>query len=128
MRHLGFKLSLADLDVWMREAVTAEGAEFWEYILLYTDDVLVISDTREKTLRDGIGKYFQLKEESIGEPKIYLGGHMRKVILKNGQDAWDFGSSQYCQASVDNFETFLAESGAKLPSQADTPIQTSYRP
>ena len=63
----------------MREAVTAEGAEYWEYILLYTDDVLVISDTGEKTLRDGIGKYFQLKEESIGEPKIYLGRHMRKV-------------------------------------------------
>ena len=62
MRHLGFKSSLADPDVWMREAVTAEGAEYLEYILLYTDDVLVISDTGEETLRDGIGKYLQLKE------------------------------------------------------------------
>ena len=81
MRHLGFKSSLADPDVWMWEAVTAESTEYWEYILLYNDDVLVISDTGEKNLRDGIGKYFQLKEESIGEPKIYLGGHMRKVTL-----------------------------------------------
>ena len=108
MRHFGFKSSLADPNVWMREAVTAEGAKYWEYILLYTDDVLVISDTGEKTLRDGIGKYFQLKEESIGEPKIYLGGHMRKVTLENSQDAWAFGSSQYCQAAVDNVEMFLA--------------------
>ena len=69
MRHLGFKLSLADPDVWMREAVTAEGAEYWEYILRCTDDVLFISDTGKKILRDGIGKYFQLKVESIGEPK-----------------------------------------------------------
>ena len=61
MRNLGFKLSLADPDVWMREAVTAEGAEYWEYILLYTDNVLVNTDTGEKTLRDGIGKYYQLK-------------------------------------------------------------------
>ena len=116
MRHLGFKSSLADPAVWMQEAVTAEGAEYWEYILLYTDDVLVISDTGEKTLRYGIGKYFQLKEESIGEPKIYLGGHMWKVTLENSQDAWAFGSSQYRQAAVANVETFLAESGAKLPS------------
>ena len=57
-----------------------------------------------------------MKEESIGEPKIYLGGHMQKVALENGQDAWAFGSSQCCQAAVANIETFLAESGAKLPS------------
>ena len=93
-----------------------EGAEYWEYILLYTDNVLVISYTREKTLQDGIGKYFQLKEEPIGEPKIYLGGHMRKVTLENGQAAWAFGYSQYCQSAVDNVQTFLEESGAKLPS------------
>ena len=94
--------------------------------MLYTVDVLVISDTWEKILQNGIGKYFQLKEESIGEPKIYLGGHMRKVALENGQAAWDFGSFQYCQAAVANVETFLAESGAKLHSRAETPIQTSY--
>ena len=57
MRHLGFKSSLADPDVWMQEAATAKGSEYWEYILIYTDNVLVISDTGEKTLRDGIGKY-----------------------------------------------------------------------
>ena len=78
-------------------------------------------------MRDGIGKYFQLKEESIDDPNIYLGGHMWNVTLKNGQDAWAFGSSQYCQSSVANIETFLAESVAKLPSRAETPIQTSYR-
>ena len=53
---------------------------------------------------------------------------MRKVNLENGQDAWAFGSSQYCQAAVANAERFLAESGAKLPSQTETPIQTSYSP
>ena len=91
MRHLGLKSSLADPDVLMREAVTAEGNEYWEHILLYTDGVLVITYTGEKTLRDGIGKYFQLNEESFSEPKIYLGGHS---YLGNCQDAWAFGSSQ----------------------------------
>ena len=49
---------------------------------------------------------------------------MRKVTLENSQDAWAFGSSQYCQAAVANVEKFLSESGAKLPSLAETPIQT----
>ena len=53
---------------------------------------------------------------------------MRKVTLENDQDAWAFGSSQYRQAAVANVETFLVESGAKLSSRAETPIQTSYLP
>ena len=68
MWHLGFISSLTDPDVWIQEAVTEEVAEYWEYILVYTDNVLVITDTGEKTLRDGIGKYFQLNEESFSEP------------------------------------------------------------
>ena len=36
MQHFGFKSSLADPDLWMREAVTAEGAAYWEYILQAT--------------------------------------------------------------------------------------------
>ena len=50
--------------------------KYYKYVLLYTNDVLVISNNREKILHEGIGKYFELKENSIGPPKIYLGGHM----------------------------------------------------
>ena len=31
-----------------------------------------------------LGKYFELKQESIKPPDIYLGGHMRQVTLDNG--------------------------------------------
>jgi hypothetical protein len=79
MRHLDFTSCLADPDVWMRPAQKADGSEYWEYVLIYTDDVLVISTQGEKSLREGIGKYFELKEESIGPPKLYLGGSMQEV-------------------------------------------------
>ena len=55
-----------------------------EYILLYTDDALCISAHAEETLRNDLGKYFQLKEKSIGPPTIYLGGHCRLVELETG--------------------------------------------
>ena len=40
MEHLRFASCKADPDVWMREAVTPDGSEYWEYVLLYVDDAL----------------------------------------------------------------------------------------
>jgi len=84
MRHINFVSCLADPDVWMRQAKKSDGSEYYEYVLLYTDDALVISENGERVLREEIGKYFELKQESIGPPKIYLGGHMRNFQLSNG--------------------------------------------
>ena len=51
------------------------GSKYWEYLLLYVDDALCVSHKAERTLQNDFGKYFELKQESIGPPKIYLGGH-----------------------------------------------------
>jgi hypothetical protein len=69
MRHLNFESCLADPDVWMRPALKPDGSEYYEYILIYTEDVLVVSTDGERILRAGIGKYFELKEESIAPPR-----------------------------------------------------------
>ena len=71
--YLHFISCLADPDVWMRKAIDIQGKEYYEYILLYTDDAFVISHKTEKILMDELGKSFGLKEASIGPPKIYLG-------------------------------------------------------
>ena len=134
MRHLDFTSCPADPDVWMRPAMKADGSEYWEYILLYTDDALCISEHPERILRKELGRYFELKEESIGPPKIYLGGHVRKVELETGVNCWAFGSSQYVQAAVKNVENYLADchrtgdTRFSMPARANTPMRTSYRP
>lgn len=129
MRHLGFSSCPADPDVWLRPAEKSNGNEYYEYILLYTDDALVISENAENVLRKELGQYFELKEESIGPPKIYLGGHCRKVQLENGVTAWAFGSSQYVRAAVKNVKDYLnKQSMYNLPTNAKTPMRTSYRP
>jgi hypothetical protein len=64
MCHLKFESCLADPDVWMRPALKPDGSEYYyEYVLIYTDDVLVVSTIGEHILREGIGRYFDLKEE-----------------------------------------------------------------
>ena len=128
MAYLKFSPCKADPDVWMRPARTSAGSDYWEYVLLYVDDALVVSEHGEKLLRSEIGKYFELKEASIGPPKLYLGGRMRKVELENGASAWAFSSSQYVQAAVQNVEVYLATKQGKLPSRANTPISSNYRP
>ena len=129
MRHLDFTSCLADPDVWMRPAKKADGSTYYEYILLYVDDCLVVSENAKSVLTDNLGRYFDLKKDSIGPPKIYLGGHVRKVDLDNGAKAWAFSSSQYVQAAVKNVESYVEEhDNWKMPRKAETPMVTSYRP
>ena len=93
MKHIGFELSKANPDVWICESVRKDGVtKYYKYVLLYTDDCLVISDHPESILRKDIGKYFELKEESIVAPSQYLGGKLRDIDLETGQKCWAFGS------------------------------------
>ena len=127
MRHLGYDSCLADPDVWMRKGKKDNGQTYWEYMLLYVDDALCISSNGDAPIRE-LGKYFKIKEESIGPPKIYLGGKMTEVILPNGVKAHAFSSSQYVQEAVRNVESFLASRNMKLRKKATAPITTDYRP
>jgi hypothetical protein len=74
MHHGGFNSCPADPNVWIRSSIKSDGTEVYEYLLLYTDDALSIGVEAESTLRKEIGNYFELKEKSIGPPKLYLGG------------------------------------------------------
>ncbi|MGH7954509.1 MAG: reverse transcriptase domain-containing protein, partial [Gloeomargaritales cyanobacterium] len=43
LRDLGFKSSFGDPDVWLRPATKEDGTEYYEYILVYADDLLIVS-------------------------------------------------------------------------------------
>ena len=53
---------------------------------------------------------------------------MRQVTLDSGANVWSLRSSQYAQEAVANVEKHLMSKGLKLPSRADTPLRTAYRP
>jgi hypothetical protein len=58
MGHLGFTSLHADPDVWFRPSKQATGEDYYKYILLYVDDVLVISEHADKVLCNKIGQHF----------------------------------------------------------------------
>ena len=100
MTSMNFKPCPADPDVWIRPGTKADGSAYWQYVLLYTDDILAIMEEPEKYIREELGK-------SIGPPTQYLGNKVSLVDLENGVQAWSFSSSQYVQNAVQMLKTIL---------------------
>ena len=57
MEHLGYTSCLANPDLWIREAINTSGNPYDEYMLLYVDDTLYISEFPKEALLE-INKYF----------------------------------------------------------------------
>ena len=128
MSSLGFVPRLADPDVWMREGQKADGTSYWEYVLFYIDNSLVISNNARHVLENKIGKYFTMKQGYFVPPHVYLGENIQNITLENGAKACGFSLSQYVQAAVNNVEEYNTINERKLPSKAITPVQASYQP
>ena len=103
-------------------------ASYQQYALLYINDVLAISENVYNTIREVIGLYFELKDQSVGTPKVYLGGSVHKVDIIIGAIDCQFSSSQYAQAMVKNVDKYLEDICLKLPKIVGTHIRTAYRP
>jgi hypothetical protein len=101
MARLGYKSCLAGPDVWMLARTRADGTTFWEYVLIYVDDILCISDN-PKELLEQFDKYFPMKPNSIGGPDIYLHAKLSGVRLPNQVKAWAMSPSKYIQETCKN--------------------------
>ena len=82
MELLNFTSCLADPDMWMRPVIKSNGNTYYEYILLYVDDALVVSENAESILRNELRRYFHLKEELIGLQPYTLVAEFAKYNLK----------------------------------------------
>jgi hypothetical protein len=51
LHHMGLQSSLADPDVWLRPRCKPNGFEYYEYVLVYVDDLLVLSHDGEKIMK-----------------------------------------------------------------------------
>ena len=124
--EIGFKSSEADPDVWLRAAVKADGEEYYEYILVYVDDILCISHKAKETM-SLIAKDFRFKNDVVKPPEIYLGARLEKKQL-NDKEMWTMSSTDYLKAAVKNVEERLAKKGMKLRSKIEVPMPQGYHP
>ena len=68
MEEMGFQSCKADPDVWLRASSKSDGTDYYQYMLLYTDDILAIKEEPKHFVREELGKQFTIKEKSIGSP------------------------------------------------------------
>ena len=78
--ELVFTMCRADNDVYYRPATKEDGTLYYEYVLVYTDDILMISMHPEEILKH-LETFFRIKPESVGPPTKYLGSDVSKFVF-----------------------------------------------
>ena len=123
---MGFKSSIAEADVWMREATKSDSEEYYKYILVYVDDLLAISSDARLVILE-VAEKFKLKKDKIDQPEIYLGGRLAKKSL-NGKEIWTISSVGYVKSIIKNVKVRIVKEGMRLPRQSETHMSSDYTP
>jgi hypothetical protein len=122
---LGFQSSLADPDVWLRAAVKGDREEYYEYVLMYVDDILDISVNAETILRD-VQPTLKLKNDGIDVPEFYLGAKLLEEQI-NGVTCWTVTSHDCVKPAVKNVEEDTKGTARRLPTRnVKNPMSMSY--
>jgi hypothetical protein len=84
-----FQPCQADPDVWMRRAHKADGTPYYEYILIYVDDVMVILGDPDAVIQL-LKEHFLLKivSDPATTPEQYLGAMIGKYQFADESQAW----------------------------------------
>ena len=131
IQDMGFRPSIADPDVYLRPFAKPDGFKYYEYILVYVDDVLIVSHAPEEHL-EIIKANYELNEASVGPPTRYLGADVARVQKPkdpSGREYWAFSAETYVSNAVKNVKILLQAEGRGLKSNAQTPFSsTTYRP
>jgi hypothetical protein len=127
LRSMDFVPSYAEPDVWYKAAIKDDGFEYYQYILVYVDDILFVAD-QPMPIMITIQKAYRLKDEPC-QPKDYLGAKIRKWSIPNDtRQVWSMDCTQYLKEAVKNVEKELEKSGYVLRGKPNTPMQAGYRP
>jgi hypothetical protein len=126
---IGYTSCLADPDVWMRPALKDNGTPHYEYLIVYVDDVLSVSQVPQHTM-NAIAELYRIKDNCIAKPDQYLGASIIQYYLPQDQTKvrWGLSSQQYVVEAIPNVETELSNIGKCLSNAVITPISSGYRP
>ena len=125
LRELHYVPTQADPDVWLRPATKPDGTEYYEYVIVYVDDIGHASHDTSVTM-NGIQAAYKLKNDCVDPPKQYLGAGVEFKMI-NGVECWTMNSNDYVKAAITNVDKKLAEKGLRLQPKCPTPIASGYR-
>jgi hypothetical protein len=109
----------------MRPATMDNGFEYYEYILVYIDDILVLSALPVPIMKS-IQQAYCLKEDPK-PPSNYLGATIKQwSIPSETRKFWSMNCTKYIKEAVRNIEMELNKTGHSLQGKPSTPMQAGY--
>ena len=125
--ELGFTSLKADPDLYYRAQVKKDGEKYYEYLLVYVDDTLCLSDNM-KPIMEEIGALYRLKEYSVDPPERYLDADTKILKMKSGIQCWTMSPDSYVREAISNVEVLIEQDGKKM-RKAMTPFpKTHFKP
>jgi hypothetical protein len=119
---------LADKDVWMRPNQKPNGFQYYEYVLVYTDDILSISHDPCNVLTK-LDQHYILKKDSVGTPTQYLGatvGHYQ-LLDDPTRKHWYMSSEKYVKEAIRNVKEWMHCQNL-TKTKANGVLPSGYRP
>ena len=115
LREMGFKPTLAEADIWMREC-----GDHYEYISVYVDDLLIISRNPQPIVDDLRDKY-KFKLKGTGPIDFYLGCN----FFRDDEGNLCYQPRQYIEKMLDNYKRLF---DGKEPKKAVSPLVKNDHP
>jgi hypothetical protein len=114
IRSMGLSACLADGDVWLRSAIKPDGAQYYEHILVYVDDILAIS-VDPQSIMNTLSEHYTIKARSVRAPKEYLGSDIQKFNVQCSDSEgptvrsyWSLSAHTYIKCAVTEVKRTLA--------------------
>jgi hypothetical protein len=86
-----------------------DGFHYYEYVLVYVDDLLVQSHQGEKTMKS-LEEFYRLKD-GFAQPTRYLGAEIKQWTFLNDASRikWALSSTQYIKEAVKNIKSHFCQ-------------------
>ena len=113
----------------MRPAQKSNGFKYYEYILTYVDDCLVVSHNPQVIINILQNEHkYRLKD--VGPPIRYLGAQIGKYKFNDDKQAWYMSAQQYLQQAILEIEAKWGALNKLFGNRQalDVPIQAGSHP
>ena len=129
LRDLGYESCVGgDPDVWRKPGIKSNGETYYEYIIVYIDDLLVIGQ-HPSHITDALqADPFNYILKDVEEPKTYLGAVISKYNLE-GTVTWAISADDYLRKALANIETQFGKLSTMFhKTQLSSPAAPDYHP
>ena len=115
LRDMGFKISKADPDVWMRR-----NGNIYEYIAVYVDNLAISAARNPKEIYDCLMKDYKYKLKGVGKLEFHLGCNFKR----DEHGVLTFRPTKYIEKMMGAYEKMH---GTK-PKESTSPLEKNDHP